>query len=434
MKILFCAYDAPGLIASGPNAWLQRLIPDLREVYGLDVSVLFIHKNEALLCPTISFFNEHKLPYHTISRSHIPFIEDQVRHLLKLLKEYNYEVLVANLVIPAFYAAKYLKSSKIPVIGVIHSNDAFYDSVIHKFVGGASSMSFDRVITVSQYLKEKTQKLNIHQLPIDVIPCGTPIHKDEIQKEIVGSLNIVYTGRLVDEQKQITKLTKSFIAAAEKDARLNFTIYGSGNKVDAINELINQSSLKNVVYGGAIPPDEIMDKLESQHVFTLMSDYEGMPIALMEAMTCGLVPVCLTEESGINEIISDGVNGFIVNNRFEAYQEKLKFLLNNPVDFERMSKAAISTIAERYSTDVTHKQWADLLYQNKETRIRPLYLPKNIKLDSRLLYYGDKRKPSKKALLLKELKDRGMRLRLIVRPRARMRSILSSLLNYRRKN
>ena len=43
MKILFCAYDRPGQIASGPNAWLQRLIPDLISNYGLDIQTLFVY-------------------------------------------------------------------------------------------------------------------------------------------------------------------------------------------------------------------------------------------------------------------------------------------------------------------------------------------------------------------------------------------------------
>ena len=67
MKILFCAYDRSNHLATGPNAWLQRLVPDLISNYGLDIQTLFVYSGEYRQCPTISHFKKNNLPIHLIN-------------------------------------------------------------------------------------------------------------------------------------------------------------------------------------------------------------------------------------------------------------------------------------------------------------------------------------------------------------------------------
>lgn len=423
MKVLFCAYDIPGLIASGPNAWLQRLIPDLRETYNFEVSVLFIHKDSSEDCPSITFFKKNNLPIHLISRSEIPYIEDQVKLILKLIEQKDYKILVANLVIPAFYASKYLKPFGIPVVGVLHSRDSFYESVVEKFINGSSKNQVGHFVAVSKYIESRARNKGIKEVSVSTIPCGTPTNTSQKSKNLSNSLKVVYAGRLVNEAKQIIKLTSAFIEASKQDSRFKFIIYGSGEERDSVIEILKNSNTNKVVYGGAVAPAEIINKLNENHVFTLMSDYEGMPIALMEAMASGLVPVCLNEESGINEIIENGVNGLIVKNRGRDYQEKLSFLINNPDDYKRMSSAAIATIHEKYSSEVTHKQWADLLINILPLETRPIKIPKKIRLDDTPLFYGDKRRPSYMSTFKKEWSSKFLELRMFLRPRARIRSM-----------
>ena len=236
---------------------------------------------------------------------------------------------------------------------------------------------------------------------------------------------VIYAGRLVVQQKQILKLTKAFCDASKVNSNLEFSIYGNGDKEQSISALINhERASKNVKLFKALPPKEIINKIQEHHVFTLMSDYEGMPIALMEAMACGVVPICLNEESGINEIIQHGVNGFIVKNRGEDYQDKLQLLVNDRSLWETMSKNAIATIQQKYSSKITHKKWFELLNQFKDVKQKPLKIPLRIKLKGALLYYGDNRKPNFKDRNATWLKTNWMTFRLFARPRARLRELL----------
>jgi len=141
MKILFCAYDRSNHLATGPNAWLQRLVPDLISNYGLDIQTLFVYSGESNKCPTISYFKENNLPIHLINSNTHNYVEGQVKELLGIIKKEDISVVVANLVIPALYATQYLKPFNISVIGVLHSNDEFYKGVITKFIHGNKKKS-----------------------------------------------------------------------------------------------------------------------------------------------------------------------------------------------------------------------------------------------------------------------------------------------------
>ena len=152
MKILFCAYDRAGQIASGPNAWLQRLVPDLISNYGLDIQTLFVYSGESKKCPTISFFKNNNLPLHLINSNTHNYVEDQVKALLNIVKREDISTVVANLVIPALYATQYLKPYNIPVIGVLHSNDTFYKGVITKFIHGKTKNQLSTAVSVSGYI------------------------------------------------------------------------------------------------------------------------------------------------------------------------------------------------------------------------------------------------------------------------------------------
>ncbi len=422
MKILFCAYDRPGHIATGPNAWLQRLIPDLRNRYGLDVSTLFIYNGNTEECPTLSYFKSNHLPVFTINGKQIPYMVDQVKAILQIIKINNFSVLVANLVIPAYYTSRYLKPFDIPVIGVLHSNDPFYKSVIDKFIKGNIIDQLTVAVSVSNFINGIAETSNKNVL-FKVIPCGTPLTQKSAHRDN-ESLKVIYAGRLETTQKQILKLTVAFLKASKENPNLEFSIYGSGSQDEEIKSLIADFGHPHKVsFKGSVLPSEIQKVMLNHHVFTLMSDYEGMPIALMEAMACGLVPVCLYEESGINEIISHGTNGFIVQNRHEDYQEQLNVLQEHKEIWDSLSKNAQKIINEKYSTEITHQQWVDLLEPYRHKEIKKISVPNSIKLEGELLYYGDNRKPSARTLLKKQLLENWLNFKLFVRPRARLRSL-----------
>jgi len=114
---------------------------------------------------------------------------------------------------------------------------------------------------------------------------------------------LIFVGRL-NKQKNLFNLLDAV-------AKTGFTldIYGNGELYD---ELLVQAKKLNakVNFMGIIGNDQLPGVLNRYRYYILPSFYEGMPKTLLEAMACGLV--CIgTNVDGINEIIEDGVNGYL---------------------------------------------------------------------------------------------------------------------------
>ncbi len=92
-----------------------------------------------------------------------------------------------------------------------------------------------------------------------------------------------------------------------RDRNLVVNLYGKGENTYSLGKLKNYFSLDKVNIAGHISPDEIW---KMNHALILTSRYEGLPLALAEAMLCGR-PGIVTDVSGNPEIVIDNVNGFL---------------------------------------------------------------------------------------------------------------------------
>lgn len=85
-------------------------------------------------------------------------------------------------------------------------------------------------------------------------------------------------------------------------------------------------------------------------IFTLSSISEGVPYALLEAMSCGLPSVC-TAVGGVPEIISDGVGYVVPPNRPDMLAEKLSLLVNNKDLRSTLGQRATEVANAKYDID-----------------------------------------------------------------------------------
>ncbi len=100
--------------------------------------------------------------------------------------------------------------------------------------------------------------------------------------------------------------------------------------------------------------NNISDYLSIADAFCLSSDFEGMPISLIESMSMGCIPIC-TPVGGIKEMIKDGVTGFLSKNTtLESYFETLKRAIyseNKPTIRENL----IRTYESKYHIGISAK-------------------------------------------------------------------------------
>jgi len=88
---------------------------------------------------------------------------------------------------------------------------------------------------------------------------------------------------------------------------LRVTLYGRGRNEQILRGECERRRLTNVRFGGFADPVEIWSK---EHCLILPSRYEGLPLAVVEAMLCGR-PCIVTDVSGNKELLEDNVTGFV---------------------------------------------------------------------------------------------------------------------------
>jgi glycosyltransferase involved in cell wall biosynthesis len=86
---------------------------------------------------------------------------------------------------------------------------------------------------------------------------------------------------------------------------------------------------KHVHFCGALPHEEVLKILQCADVFVHCSEYEGLGMAIMEAMGAGL-PVVASRVGGVPDLVREGETGFMIPpDDVETYAEKILLLLNN---------------------------------------------------------------------------------------------------------
>jgi glycosyltransferase involved in cell wall biosynthesis len=104
----------------------------------------------------------------------------------------------------------------------------------------------------------------------------------------------------------------------------------------------------------------IPEWLHTAKLFVLTSDSEGLSLALMEAMMCGLAAV-VSGVGDLGDLVEDGVNGFLVKERSgEAFAARIVDLLASPERLRRFSQAARRS-AKAHENSRVVERWDKIL-------------------------------------------------------------------------
>ena len=376
MKVAFATYDAPQDVG-GVSTWMQRTLP-LLQAAGLEVEV-HIMAFEGRPGPNCAFYKEQGIPFRWIPwQEHLPY---GVRSCLKLLEESQPDIYVPNCIVPAYFAAGYAQPCGDLTVGVLHSDDPVYWGLVDEFINGSPDFRLSAVIPVSRYIKsEVSSTAAARGVTVCRIGHGVPIpEKSATLPE--STFRLIYVGRLVEEQKRVSDVVAALCEVARRIPNLEAWIVGAGGAWNALVRLIEQNEMgARVRLFGRIDNANINEVLVQCHGLVLLSDYEGLPIAMLEAMAAGVVPICLDMRSGIRETLQHGVNGLIVKDRREDFFAAVKVLQSNLAKWQQISIAARETIRQRYSIKNCAGQWVDLLQRLERTKIANFKAPRTLQL------------------------------------------------------
>ena len=125
---------------------------------------------------------------------------------------------------------------------------------------------------------------------------------------------LVFVGRL-DQQKDPLLLIESLKLSVAAVPNLHLAIVGDGVLRSRVQEVVRANQLTaQAHFLGVRPPLEIAEILRAADLYVLCSAYEGMPIAMLEALATGL-PVVSTDVGEVRLVVHEGINGEISASR-----------------------------------------------------------------------------------------------------------------------
>lgn len=112
-----------------------------------------------------------------------------------------------------------------------------------------------------------------------------------------------------------------------KNEEIHYIILGQGELKKGLQDLAKKLKIENQVHFLGYRTD-IQEFLSISDIYVFPSIQEGLPVALMEAMAVGL-PIIASNIRGNSDLIRDGENGFLVENRWEEYAVKIQEFIEN---------------------------------------------------------------------------------------------------------
>lgn len=175
---------------------------------------------------------------------------------------------------------------------------------------------------------------------------------------------VIVVGRYT-YQKGIDLMIEAWAMVAKKHPNWTLYVYGAGER-HPFQQQVNDAGLENSVRLESATPDIEKKYLESS-VFVLSSRYEGFPMAMIEAMACGLPVVSFTCPCGPRDIISDGVDGYLVElGNVVQLAERLSQLIQDEPLRRKMGENARRNIARLQIGEIA-AQWDRLFNSLKPT-------------------------------------------------------------------
>lgn len=277
--------------------------------------------------------------------------------MIDALKNSNSDIFISTRIYFNNILGKYGKNIKIGWEHNHHHNNKKYIKSFMK-----SCKNLDSVILVSKELEN--YYLNIfknNNINCKCIYIPNFINETNLKRSDLKTNNLISVGRL-SKEKSFMSLIDVFkiIDMEQSDCVLN--IIGDGLEYNNINKkVINLNLTRKIKLLGYKDQDYINKKYQNSSIYLMTSYTESFGLVLIEAMALGLPCIAYSSAEGAREIIKDGYNGYLIDNRNEYdMANKVLELLNNKEKLKELSDNAYLT-SNNYLAKNVKKDWIKLL-------------------------------------------------------------------------
>jgi len=235
----------------------------------------------------------------------------------------------------------------------VHGPDVFDDITLNNLKKKIEGASF--ICCIGNYAQSQLMKLSdrSHWHKLEIAPLGvdTSLFRPESFRQYSSTFNILCVGRLVPAKGQQVLVTALGILV-KQGYRIELCLVGDGPDMKKLKKEVVRCGLDSqIVFRGSLNQDEVLKAYKKADFFALASFSEGIPVALMEAMSME-IPCIATHIAGIPELIRHGIDGLLVPPvNAEEIASSIANLINNPDLRKKLGKAGRKRVLEKYEQD-----------------------------------------------------------------------------------
>lgn len=183
------------------------------------------------------------------------------------------------------------------------------------------------------------------------------------QYDIPQGVRIVaFIGRFSDEKNPLlfVEIGRRVIMHSPV-ASVRFVMAGDGPQLDDISALIRDYGISDdFILTGMI--DSVNELLADTDLLLVVSKTEGMPLVVLEALAAE-VPILSTDVGAVGEIVTDGVNGYLISperQTAESFAGRIIQLFSDGIHLDELTQNARATIMSRFSLNIMGSQYREM--------------------------------------------------------------------------
>ena len=219
----------------------------------------------------------------------------------------------------------------------------------------------ERLVVLTDADKAAWEKAGCTNVTVIPNPCAI----NNSQFSILNSQfpkTVLAVGRL-HEQKGFDLLLQAWQPIEKHYPEWQLRIVGEGPQRAALERQIREQGLEHVVLAGRTA--DVAKEYAAASLFVLSSRYEGLPLALMEAMWCGTPCVAFDCPQGPVELLADGRGWLVENGNVEKLTQQIVYAISHPDEAKARAKKAQAFAQATYSEAAIMPRWIRIIEQHE---------------------------------------------------------------------
>jgi glycosyltransferase involved in cell wall biosynthesis len=227
-----------------------------------------------------------------------------------------------------------------------------------------------RVDVVTVFDEAARQKLLAHGFKSErvfALPHGVDVTRFIRQPDARQDIDAIFVGYLWP-LKEVGRLLQAWQIVLKNRPSAKLVLLGDGpQRAELEAQAASLGIAENITFTGVV--DNVQEWLSRAKIFVNLSNQEGVPMAMIEAMLCGLVPV-VTSVGGVPSVVRDGENGFLVDSPADpaTVASHIKSLLNDPALIARLHDEA-RAVRDDHSYEAVTTAWTPILHQLEKEHV-----------------------------------------------------------------